>query len=157
VKLVQVLEEFKENKKALLSVVDSRGKIQWNALLRVLPMNELVTLTTHPLIHVSGNLPPHLPISRIEKVKSPSPGLLLATELGFFIHLGCDGTLVLDMLWEQLSGAKHPTWNEVVQSVKLPRRVEFAQSTAQEVLKSHAESCTHRDVLSELLSACSIL
>jgi hypothetical protein len=157
VKIVQTIEEFNENKRALLSVVDSRGKIYWNALLRVLPQNELVTLTTHPLIHVSGNLPPHLPIAKIEKVKSPSPGILLATELGFFIHLACDGSLVTDMLWEQLSEAQHPTWSEVVQSVKVPRRVEFAQSTAQEVLKSHAESCTHRDALTELLSACSIL
>jgi hypothetical protein len=157
VKIVQTLEEFKENRKALLSVVDAKGKIQWNSLLRVLPLSELVTLTTHPLIHVSGNLPPHLPIAKIEKVKSPSPGILLATELGFFIHLACDGSVVTDMLWEQLSEAKHPTWSEVVLSVKLPRRVEFAQSTAQEVLRSHAESCTHRDALTELLSACSIL
>jgi hypothetical protein len=157
VKIVQTIEEFKENKKALLSVVDTKGKIQWNSLLRVLPLNELVSLTTHPLIHVSGNLPPHLPIVKIEKVKSPSPGILLATELGFFIHLSCDGSVITEMLWEQIFEAKHPTWSEVVQSVKLPRRVEFAQSTAQEVLRSHAESCTHRDALTELLSACSIL
>jgi hypothetical protein len=156
VKTVQTLEVFHQTKQKLLDIVDPQGRIQWGLLLKVLPQAELSSLSAHPRVQISGNLPPHLPISRIERVKTPSAGVLLATELGFFIHLACDGTTVLDMLWEQLSQVQHPTWSELLQSIKLPRRVEFAQSTANEVLKSHAETCAHLDALTELLSACSI-
>jgi hypothetical protein len=154
VKACLILEQFTKNKTKLLNIVDTQGRIQWTELLKVLPASELTGVTTHARVQVSGNLPPHLPIHTIEKVQAPSLGILLATELGSFIHLACDGATVLDILWEQLSHAQHPTWSELVQSLKLPRRIDFAQSTAQEVLKSHAEARAHLAALGELLSAC---
>jgi len=164
VKTAQMLDHMKTTKKRLLAVVDSQGRINWCELLQVLPKSELIPLSTHPQIQISGNLPPHLPITRIDKVKTPSPGFMLSTELGLFIHLACGGategtrapSVLTDMLWEQLSSVQHPTWSELVQSVKLPRRLDFAQSTAQDVLKSHAESVAHLSALGELLIACSV-
>jgi len=174
VKAAQMIENIKTTKKRLLSVVDNQGRINWCELLQVLPKSELIPLTTHPMIQISGNIPPHLPITRIDQVKTPAPGFMLSTELGLFIHLGCSSapqnngmgagqnapgaapSLLNDMLWEQLSSTQHPTWSELVNSVKLPRRLDFAQSTAQDVLKSHAESRAHLTALGELLAACSV-
>lgn len=89
-------------------------------------------------------------------MKSPANGILLATEMGMFVQLTSDQLMVIDMLWEQLEHAKHPTWSELVQSLRLPRRLEMAQATAEDILKSHAEVSARIQALMELLSDCSV-
>jgi hypothetical protein len=152
----QGLDRLKSGKKNLLSIVDEEGRLAWAKLFDILPKSEFVQITLHSRVAVTGNLPLHLPISRIEKVKSPTQGVLLATEVGMYTHLGSDDSIVVDMLWEQLQNVKHPTWSELVQSLRLPRKIESARATAEEVLKSHAEVSSKILALSELLSDCSV-
>jgi hypothetical protein len=92
----------------------------------------------------------------MEKVKVPSPGVLLSTESGFSLHIGADSSLLLSMIQDQLQGVEHPTWNELLQYLKLPRRVELAESTALEVLRSHTEQHDRLDELKNLLSSCKL-
>ena len=156
VRAAQLLENLETSKKNLLSLVSKSGRLAWVELFNILPKSEFVSITLHSRVSITGNLPLHLPISRIERVKSPAPGILLATEMGMYIQLTSDQSIVLDMLWEQLEHAQHPTWSELVQSLRLPRKIEMAQATAEDVLRSHAEVSSRTQQLRELLSDCSI-
>lgn len=156
VQAAQSLETLSTGKKNLLSIVSEDGRLAWNSLFEILPRNDFIPITTHPRVDVKGGLPLHLPISKIERVKSPVTGIMLATEIGMSAMLTSDSSMILDMLWEQLENAKHPTWSELVQSLRLPRRIEVAQSAAEDVLKSHAEVSSRILVLRELLSDCSV-
>ena len=138
----------------LMSLVVGDSKIKWNALLDILPKGELVSLSVHPRIRMTGSLPPHLPIGKVEKVKSPMHGILFSTETGFTLHVGSDSSLLLNILWDQLQGLENPTWSELVQFLRLPRKVELAESTAMDVLNSHAEQVVQHRELLELLNSC---
>jgi hypothetical protein len=156
VEAARVLENLRASKKSLLSLVGRDGRLAWAELFNILPKNEFTPITFHPRVTITGNLPLHLPISKIERVKSPVPGILLATEVGMYVQLGSDQSMVLDMLWEQLDGAKHPTWSELVSSLRLPRKIELAQATAEDLLRSHAEVSSKIQSLTELLTDCSV-
>ena len=156
VRAAQMLDNLETSKKNLLSLVGTTGRLAWVELFDILPKSEFVQITLHPRLTISGNLPLHLPISRIERVKAPQAGILLATEVGMFVQLSSDRSVVLDMLWEQLENVRHPTWSELVQSLRLPRKIEMAQATAEDLLRSHAEVSSRIQALSELLSDCSI-
>ena len=103
-----------------------------------------------------GTLPPHVAIERMERVKLPSPGVLLTTDKGFNLHLGSDSSMLIDMLLEQLEGLSHPTWSELVQHLRLPRRLELAEATANDVLRSHGEQSAKIIELDRLLNECSL-
>lgn len=148
------LESLRSSKKTLLSLVSADGRLAWTQLFRVLPPSEFVTPTLHSRIEVSGNLPLNVPVVRIEKVKTPRPGILLSSESGLFAQIQTEDSLLLDMLWEQLENVKHPTWSELVQSLRLPRRTELAQATASDVLRSHARTTENLQVLNEILANC---
>jgi hypothetical protein len=113
-------------------------------------------LSLHPKIRLTGTLPPHLPIGRIERVKNPSPGLLLLTESGFNLHIGSDSSFLINLLLEQLESVTHPTWNELLNSLKVPRKIELAESTALDVLRSHGEQLEKIKAIRELLSSCQL-
>jgi len=156
VRTARALEYIQSGQSRLFSMIHTDGSVNWKELLGILPKNECVTVSIHPRIRLSGSLPPHLPISRMEKVKVPSPGVLLSTESGFSLHIGADSSLLLSMIQDQLQGVEHPTWNELLQYLKLPRRVELAESTALEVLRSHTEQHDRLDELKNLLSSCKL-
>jgi len=152
----RALDDLHSGQNRLLSLVTPDGKIKWRELLAILPKTERVSISTHPRIRLSGSLPPHLPIGKIDRVKMPSPGILLATESGFNLHIGADSSLLISLIWDQLEGLKHPTWNELIEHLQLPRKLELAESTAFEVLRSHSEQTGRLQELRNLLAACQI-
>jgi hypothetical protein len=156
VRTARALDHLQYGQNRLLSLVTSDGRVKWRELVDILPKAECVTVPLHPRIRMSGSLPPHLPIGKIERVKSPMAGILLATESGFTLHLGSDSTLLISMLWEQLEGLSHPTWNELLQYLRLPRKVDLAESTAFDVLRSHGEQIARLKELRDLLGACQL-
>ena len=109
VRAARALDYIRNSQYKLFSMVTPEGRIRWRDLLETLPHTECIPVSLHPKIRLSGSLPPHLPIDRIERVKSPVPGLLLATESGFSLHISADVPLFLTMLSEQLEGLSHPT------------------------------------------------
>jgi hypothetical protein len=54
----------------------------------------------------------------------------------------------------QLEEMSHPTWSEVIQELKLPRKVEAAEATALEVFRSYEEQIGRYHELQELLRSC---
>src|SRR5690606_199073 len=144
-------EQRLQGQRRLFSLVSPEGAIRWKDLLEVLPRTECLAVTLHPQVRLTGTLPPHLPIHRIDRAKSPLPGVMLATETGFHLHIGSENPRLVDMLWEQLQGLSHPTWHELAQYLRLPRRLELAESTAQDVLASHGEQSARLRDLTALL------
>ncbi|MGK5083287.1 hypothetical protein WDW37_08265 [Bdellovibrionota bacterium FG-1] len=154
VRAARAQESLATGQSRLLSVVTSDGRIRWRELLEVLPKAELTPVTFHSQIRIVGQIPPHIPIGRFDRIKMPEAGILLSTELGMNTQLFSESALLLDMLWEQLDGLIHPTWSELVQYLRLPRRLEIAETTASDVLRSHGEQTRHLRELGEIIKAC---
>lgn len=154
VRAAQALDAILAEHARLLAFVSPEGKLRWSAVLDILPKPELVSIPFHYLIQISGNLPAHLPIGQIERVKTPQPGILLATEAGHTLRLNSESPVVLDMLTAQLEGVSHPTWSELLRYLRLPRRVEIAETAASDLLRSHGNQSAILTDLREVLAAC---
>jgi hypothetical protein len=138
----------------LLSVVTPEGRIRWRELLEILPKAECTAITFSPRVKITGQLPSHIAIGRIDRIRGPQPGILLSTEIGLSSQLTFDSPVLMDMVWEQMDGLVHPTWSELVQYLRVPRRLEVAEATAGDVLRSHGEQSRKLEALGELLAAC---
>jgi hypothetical protein len=156
VRTSRTIESLRTTSGPLLNLVTPEGKIRWSQLLKILPKAEVTAISLHPRISLVGSLPLHLPISQMTPTKSPSPGILLATEAGISLKVHSDSAVLLDMLWDQLEGLSSPTWSELLQYLRLPRRIELAETTASDVLRSHGEQTRRIRELTELLGACSL-
>jgi hypothetical protein len=156
VRTARTIESLRASAGPLLNLVSTEGKIRWSQLLKILPKAELNAITLHPRITLTGSLPLHLPIAQIAPTKVPSPGFILTTEAGLSIKVHSDSQLLLEMLWDQLEGLSSPTWSELLQYLKLPRRIELAETTATDVLRSHGEQMRRIRDLGELLAACTV-
>lgn len=156
VRASRAVESLRTSAGPLLNLVNPDGKIRWAQLLKILPKAETTSITLHPRITMSGNLPLHLPIGQMVPTKTPSPGILLATEAGLNMKIHTDSPLLLEMLWDQIDGLSSPTWSELLQYLRLPRRLELAETTATDVLRSHGEQTKRIRDLVELLAACTV-
>jgi hypothetical protein len=154
IRAANALEDLQTSKRHLLAMISNTGEIRWRELLGVLPKGECMQASLHPRLQMRGQLPPHVPIDRIERVQMPAPGFLLSTESGFSLHISSDSQLLLDMLADQLNGMTHPTWNELARYLTLPRRLEAAEETAGDLLRSHGSVVLEARGLRELLSDC---
>jgi hypothetical protein len=150
----RALETMLSGQGRLLSVVTPDGKIRWREMLDILPKQECVQITLNPRLKIVGQIPPYLPIGRFDRIRMPQAGILLSTEIGLTTQIFADNHLLLDMIWEQLEGLVHPTWNELVQYLRVPRRLEIAEATASDVLRSHGEQSQRLNELRELVTAC---
>ena len=132
----------------------SKGEVLWSEILKLLSDKECTTISTHPMIKLVGTLPPHLPIGRIDRIKSPCPAVMFATENGFQLRAECADSKLIDMILSQLTGVDHPTWSELLNHLKLPRSLEIADSMANELLHAHGDNANQIDRLRQLLSTC---
>jgi hypothetical protein len=154
VRASRALAQMASGQGKLLSVVTVDGRIRWRELLDILPKAECTMVTFSPRVRISGQIPPHIPISRFDRIRTPQPGILLSTEIGFSTQIFCDSPVLMDMIWEQLDGLVHPTWSELVQYLRVPRRLEIAEQTAGDVLRSHGEQSQRLQELRALVAAC---
>ncbi|HCM38445.1 MAG: hypothetical protein A2Z97_16535 [Bdellovibrionales bacterium GWB1_52_6] len=156
VRAARIIEQLRHAQDRMASVVLSSGTINWAGILSILPKSEPLLISMHPLITVSGNLPLHIPISKIDLVKMPAPTLMFLTEIGLHMRLTSDHPRILEVIAQQLEGITHPTWSEIVENVRVPRRIELAETTASDILKSYGEQVTRAGELFDLLSACQL-
>jgi hypothetical protein len=154
VRAARAIEQMERTQKRLFSMVGPEGKLKWKEILAVLPPNELVAVPFHPRVNLAGHLPHHLPIHRISRMKGPGAAIVLATETGFHLQINSDRPLIIDLLWEQLQGIEHPTWGELVDYLRLPKRPEVAESAGNDILRSHGEQTARLRSLRELLASC---
>ena len=154
VRASRVIAPLKDSQEKLQPMVTPQGSVRWREFFQVLPRSEFSSVALHSGVRMTGTLPPHVPILKIDKVAYPSPGIVLLTEVGFRLHLGCDDPRLLEMLSSQLDGLKHPTWNELSGYLKLPRTVETVEQTAQEVVRNAVEQASRIQTLREILEIC---
>jgi hypothetical protein len=133
-------------------LVNDSSDIKWCELLRILPTAELLPATLHPQVQLLGQIPQQVPIVRIARVKTPRSGLLLVTESGFQTQINSENPRIMDLLEAQLKQLEHPTWAEVTQFLKLPRRIEMAETAAHEILLSHGEQLVRLKELDSILA-----
>lgn len=151
------LEKLHVGHGSFLALVTTDGRIRWSELLKMLPQSECVTVPLHSRIRLTGQLPLQLAIGRMERVRAPQPGILFATEAGFSICVTSDSATLLDMVWDQVQGLESPTWSELVSFIRVPRRIELAETTAGDVLRLHGDQSRRMRELSELLAGISLL
>ncbi|MCC7440893.1 MAG: hypothetical protein IT285_04635 [Bdellovibrionales bacterium] len=149
----RALAELKASQARLLGMVAADGRIHWREFMRILPRSEKVSFQLHPSLRMSGSLPPHLPIEEIQPLKRPARGVLLATEGGLNLCVTSEDAFLMELLCGQLEGLEHPTWNELTRVVELPRQADVAQSTANDILRSHQEQLQRIRELQDLTSA----
>ncbi len=154
IRAARALEHLKSKQSKLFSMVKKDGKICWGEVLNLLPKHECIPVSIHPKVKLTGHLTPHLPIDHMERVKAPQPGITFATETGFYLTLNSEQSKIIDMIWDQLQGLSHPTWSELLSYLKLPRRIDLAESTAADILRAHGENSQRLNELSDLLSDC---
>lgn len=151
----KLLQEAELQLSTLAGMLGSDGKIVWRAILaQVMPGTEFVPASLHSGVRIQGNLPPHIPIGRFERVKTPSPGILLMTESGHTLYLFSDKPRILDMLESLMENVLHPTWGELVDYLRLPKTLDSAESTARSILKSHGELLDQQKQLKHVIQQC---
>ncbi len=148
------LFEQKNNQDCFSVMVGADGELRWREVLNILPKTECTTLVYHSNLILTGQLPAHSPIGKIEKIKAPLPGLLFLTENGHSLRLQAQEPLMIDILWDQLKDLQSPTWSELVQHLRLPRRLELAQNAANDILRFYSQHMAKVRSLHEALDAC---
>lgn len=128
-------------------------RIEWSKLLGLLGSADSLPLTHHPFIRIVGTIPPNVPLTKVERLKAPQNGLLLMTESGGLQKVVFDHRMLAEMAWDQAKFHPHPTWGELVATIRLPRSLEMAESAAHEILVSYEDVERRRKALKNWLSA----
>ena len=79
--------------------------------------------------------------------------MLMMTESGALQKVVFDHGMLADMAWDQVKIHAHPTWGELVQTIRLPRSLEIAESAANDILASHQDLARKQVALQSWLSA----
>jgi len=151
VRVSQAGARLKSLQKQMERVICHEGEVRWSELLQILPKSEFSLVSHHPGIQLKGSLPLQTTILRWEKVRTPSLGILFSSEEGHHLHLGCESSRQVDIIWDQLIHLKHPTWAELAPWLKLPRALERIEPVAAEFLRKWHEQKTRAQELHELL------
>lgn len=133
--------------------LSAEGAIDWTKLLGLWRTQDSVPMTQHPLVRIVGQIPVNSPITKMDRLKAPQNGLLVMTESGALAKIVFDHRMLADMAWDQSRLHTHPTWGELVQSVRLPRTLELAESAANDILLSYQDLSRKRQIVSVWLSA----
>lgn len=156
VRVARALEAYLDSQNQLMKLVDAEGNLRWRELLDTLPKSELMPITLHPGVKWAGSLAAQIPIARMVRTRSPQPGWIFATEGGLTLRLTTQPEWLSDLIEAQLEGMMHPTWNELTNYLRLPRSLELATSTAQEILKAHREQSAKIQDLEAALELCQL-
>lgn len=129
------------------------GRIEWTKLLELFRTGDSLPLTQHSLVRIVGQIPVNSPITKLDRLKAPQNGMLLMTESGALAKVLFDHRMLADMAWDQAKNQVHPTWSELVQTIRLPRSLEIAESAASDILASSVDLERKRSSLQSWLSS----
>lgn len=156
VRFIAMSLALREVERAALRIrpyLSTEGRIEWTKLLDLLRISDFVPLTHHTMVRIAGQIPVNSPITKIDRLKAPQNGVLLMTESGALAKILFDHRMLADMAWDQAKVYVHPTWGELVQTVRLPRTLEIAESAANDIMGSHQDLERKRQALQSWLSA----
>jgi len=143
IKANEALDHLRTTQARVLSIVSPGGELRWNEVLDLLPQSELESVLALPQwVKVTGSMPLQVPINRVTRVKTPALGIQLTTEQGYTLTLLSPRPRVLDMLYEQIERIQKRsifTWGELSVYLRLPKYLEVAESTANELIAAQGE------------------
>ena len=151
----RMLEDYYSTNKNLLKLIRADGSVNWRELISIMPLSERTHAAAHPSVKLQGSLPGGQPITRCERIRSPSDGLLLATESGANLMLLTGNKLLADMLSCQCDGAGAPTWSELATCLWLPRDIAYCEQMASDILLMHGRKMAEAHRLEEAVAALS--
>ena len=154
VRAAQIQAHNRLTQSRLMSMVGADGKLRWREVFGILPPSEFSAVAMHSAVRLTGTLPPQIPITRWDRVRVPTQGILLATEAGFHLHLGCESSRMIDMILDQLQGLKHPVWADLAPWLKLPRNLERVEQIGNELLHAWHEQQARMTELQEFMEEC---
>ncbi len=136
---VAMSQAYRENDFGLRQIrpfLNAENRIEWTKVLGLFRAQDSLPLTQHPLVRTVGQIPVNSPITKMDRLKAPQNGLLVMTETGALQKVIFEHRMLADMAWDQAKTLTHPTWGEVVQTIRLPRTLEIAESAAGDILAS---------------------
>lgn len=155
-RISRILDQVYLSKNRLSPFVNKEAQINWKALLAVLPPTELTTLSLHPEVTLQGQLPPQIPIGRIDRLKAAQATILLCTDSGHLLQIQSANSILLEMIWSQIEGKINHTWSELLQYVQIPRKADIAQVAANDILRCYLEEAALAQELHSILSHCQL-
>ncbi len=129
------------------------GVIHWKNLLKLIPVNELAPLTHSPSLTIQGSLPVHSAIIRAERTKGHLPGISLMTESGSLLKMHSPEKTLIEILHSQIAHFTHPTWGEILEWVRVPRNLAYAESLKQDLAQNRADLLHKSAILKSKIQA----
>ena len=114
------------------------GRIVWRELIGTFPISEFVPVSIHSGVSIQGQLPLQTPITQASLLKAPQ-GLLLTTEAGHQARLEIPERFLLEVVRDQIEALDHPTWSEIIEFVRVPRRLDQLEARAADLLRIQGE------------------
>ena len=133
----------------LSTYVQADGTVVWKNVLKLIPVNEICPMPHSSQLVLQGNLPVHSAIVRIERTKGNPGGIVLMTESGAVMKIGSPLKTLLDMVHSQATHFSHPTWGELVDWVRIPRNLNYAETLRQDLEQNRYDLGRKRVTLRE--------
>jgi hypothetical protein len=127
------------------------GGVIWKNLLKLIPVNEICPMPHSSQLQIQGNLPVHSAIIRIERTRGNLPGISLMTESGAVLKIHSQQKSLIEMIHSQATHFTHPTWGELVDWVRIPRNLNYAETLRQDLEQNRFDLERKRNVLQERL------
>ncbi|MFN7685089.1 MAG: hypothetical protein ACK5QT_06720 [Oligoflexia bacterium] len=135
-------EELRVTRARLGESVTAQGKILWRNLIHRCDPSEIGPITLHPEILIqapSGGIPLKSPMTRIQRSQQGRWKLQLATEMGQVVTLEFGHRMIFEAVADQIEALPTPTWSEIVELVRAPRRLDVIESRAADLLRMSGE------------------
>lgn len=142
VRTSRILDDLRASQARLRDYVTEDGRIIWRSLLQKCDASEFCPITLHPEISahsMHGSFPLQTPITQVVRSSRGSWTLRLTTESGIQIQLDHGHRQLFEMVAEQVEALSHPTWSEIIEFVRAPRRIDLVEQRACEILRASGE------------------
>ena len=142
VRTARILDDLRASQNRLRDYVTEDGRIVWRSLLEKCDASEFCPITLHPEISIHsihGSFPLQTPITQVTRSTRGSWSIRLSTESGIQIQLDLGQRQLFEMVAEQIEKLAHPTWSEIIEFVRAPRRLDQVEQRACEILRASGE------------------
>jgi hypothetical protein len=156
VRAARILDDLRFSQSRLSGSVTTEGRVIWRNLIRSCDSCEVGPITLHPEISVlspQGPVPLQTPLVRIQRSSQGQWMVQLSTEVGASVILQFGNRTVFEVVADQIEALQHPTWSEIVEQVRAPRRVELIEHRAAEILRASGEQKLMIAELESILAA----
>ena len=142
VRTARILDDLKLSQSKLAETVTGDGRVLWRNLIRNCDSCEVGPITLHPEISIlspQGPIPLQTPLVRCQRSIHGQWAIQLSTEVGASVMLQFANRMVFEVVADQIESLTNPTWSEIVDQVRAPRRLDRIEQRASEILRASGE------------------